>query len=495
MSRTRNCGDRLGEIPIDTCSFIPMKVHVNVQRSGFHSSPAMRGALRLALALGLAASLAHAQVTFRYFYDSNHQLFRVLDSTGNLIEYDYDLAGNPTQIKRSVVSRSSLSILNIVPSRGTAGQTITIYGQNFDTLAAGDTVKFDGVVATVVSATATSLVVLVPTRVTTGPVTVTVGGSTASSGSLDFTVPPLPVITSISPNTGYPGQTLTGVTVTGTNLTGATFELSSGAYTNGLITNVNVTSSTQATFNLSTGQVPGDFVLIANAPSGLSSSVPTPGNTLQIYYPPGDNYAIEMLSVFNANVPPGTDPGVPTGSNQADQVLSIFNAYLTPGTAPGVPVGSNEAFQLFSVTNNCGNTCPQDALRLVIKPTAGTGPTALSNAARTELTTGTTDTTLIAGQTVQNRHWVDSPDPIPGVRREQCGIGVVVEWIARLPVHGSARAKLTRTPGPWAQRGRQGERLGAAANCGDCRPRPFHQRTRAGCRWQTRFRRHRNLAG
>ena len=83
---------------------------------------------RLVYVMALGAALAHAQITFRYFYDGNHQLFRVLDSTGNLLEYDYDLAGNPAQIKRSTVPANSLSILNIVPSRGTAGQTITIYG-------------------------------------------------------------------------------------------------------------------------------------------------------------------------------------------------------------------------------------------------------------------------------------------------------------------------------------------------------------------------------
>src|ERR1700683_4831625 len=111
---------------------------------------------RIVAALAIVASLGQAQVAFRYFHDVNHQLFRVLDSAGNLIEYDYDLAGNPTQIKRSVGPSPSLAIFNIVPSRGTAGETITIYGQNFDSIAAGDTVKFDGVTATVVSATATS---------------------------------------------------------------------------------------------------------------------------------------------------------------------------------------------------------------------------------------------------------------------------------------------------------------------------------------------------
>jgi len=151
----------------------------------------MKGRIfHLGLLLGLAVTTAQAQLTFRYFYDGNSQLFRVLDSTGNLVEYIYDLTGNPTQINRSVIPGDALSILNFVPQRGTAGQTVTIYGQNFGSTPGANLVKFNGTVATVTSASATVLVVQAPNGVTTGPVTVTVNGATVSSGSLIFTVPP-----------------------------------------------------------------------------------------------------------------------------------------------------------------------------------------------------------------------------------------------------------------------------------------------------------------
>jgi len=348
-------------------------------------------------AVVLSAGLfAQGSVSFRYFYDGNHQLYRVLDSSGNLIEYDYDPAGNPTQIKRSTVSPTALAIFNIVPLLGTAGQTVTIYGQNFDSVSSGDTVKINGVNATVVSATSTTLVVIAPASVTTGPITVTVGGVNVSSGTLNFTVPPAPTITSITPSVGYPGQTLTDVAVQGTNLTGATLTLGD----QGAPTSVVVTGGTQATFSLTLGPYPGVYALVAETTNGISSTMPAAGNSIQILNPPGGNFSSELLSVFNAYVPPGTDPGVPTGSNQADEQLSVFNAYVFPGTAPGVPAGSNEAFQLFSVQNNC-TTCPQEALRLLIKPAADVGLGASASIARTELSAGTPDAPLIAGQTVQ----------------------------------------------------------------------------------------------
>ena len=54
-----------------------------------------------------------------------------------------------------------------------------------------------------------------------------------------------PIVSSLSPNSGAQGATLTGVVVTGTNLTGATALTFSGAGVTA--TNINVTSATQLT--------------------------------------------------------------------------------------------------------------------------------------------------------------------------------------------------------------------------------------------------------
>ncbi len=81
----------------------------------------------------------------------------------------------------------SPGITGFTPDSGMVGDTVTITGKNFSTTAANNTVTFNGTVAGVTSATATQLVVTVPEGATTGKITVTARGLTASSSS-DFTV-------------------------------------------------------------------------------------------------------------------------------------------------------------------------------------------------------------------------------------------------------------------------------------------------------------------
>ena len=307
---------------------------------------------RLAIIGILAAgglATAFGQAGFRYFYDGAGQLFRVLDSSGNLLEYDYDASGNPARIQRSTIAPGSLAVLNVVPQRGQAGATVTIYGQGFSSNPAGNTVMFNGVAATVVSASSTALVVTVPAGVTTGPVSVTVNGTTANSGTFNFTVPGTPVITSLSPAVGYAGETLT-INVQGTGLSRATFQfLGAGGIG---VTNVAATSDTAASFTANIGQVGGVFVLLGSGDNGPGSSVPTLNNTFRVYQPPGDNFVSTRLAVFNTYYAPGSsEPGVPAGSSAALETLSVFNGYLLPGSEPGVPAGSNAVSERLSVFN------------------------------------------------------------------------------------------------------------------------------------------------
>jgi YD repeat-containing protein len=312
------------------------------------------------------AACCLAQGNFRYFYDDANELFRVLDSSGTLIEYTYDLSGNITQVTRSTVAPASLAILNITPLSGTFGQNVTIYGQNFSATASGDVVQFGGVTATVISASSNALVVQIPSSFNTGQVTVTVNGVTATSGSLAFTPPPS--ITSISPAYGALGQTLTGVVIQGANLSGATFSLQGG----GTVTPV-IPGNNQVTANITLGQTPGIFVLIATGGSGPSSAQATAGDSFIVFNSAGNNYADTVFSVFNAtgstpNYPPGSNeidqrfsvfnatgstPNYPAGSNVLDQLFSVFNA---TGSTPNYPAGSNQAFQLFSTQNQSGST-------------------------------------------------------------------------------------------------------------------------------------------
>jgi sugar lactone lactonase YvrE len=108
------------------------------------------------------------------------------------------------------------TVLQFSPASGQAGTNVTITGTNFAASTSGNIVKFNGTPATIVTATASSLVVVVPAGATTGKITVSVGGQSATSVT-DFTVSSAasPVtITGFSPATGKGG---TIVTVTGTN--------------------------------------------------------------------------------------------------------------------------------------------------------------------------------------------------------------------------------------------------------------------------------------
>jgi YD repeat-containing protein len=164
-------------------------------------------------------------VTIHNYYDDAGQLTKVVDSAGNVVEYVYDPAGNIMQVNRTTVAPGVLATFNFTPQRGAVGTAVTILGQNFSTTPTSNIVQFAGVNAAVVSASATTLVVLVPAGATTGALTLTVGGSNVTVGT--FTVvaaPPAetpPTVTITSPAAGatlVSGQAVTvSVSVTSPN--------------------------------------------------------------------------------------------------------------------------------------------------------------------------------------------------------------------------------------------------------------------------------------
>jgi hypothetical protein len=108
-----------------------------------------------------------------------------------------------------------LAVNSLNPTSGTVGTEVTINGQSFAPSAGDNTVTFAGdASATVTSASESQLVVTVPEGAMTGPVTVAVGGQTASS-SQDFTVEEGQAelaFNSFSPKSGQVGSE---VTITG----------------------------------------------------------------------------------------------------------------------------------------------------------------------------------------------------------------------------------------------------------------------------------------
>ena len=166
----------------------------------------------LAGALGFA-EIAHADVN--YFYDPAGRISGAVDnSSGASAQYNYDAAGNVVSIARPAAG--TVSIVGFTPTTGLVGTTVTIYGTGFSTTPNQNSVTFNGVAATVISATATQIVTQVPTGATTGPISVTSPNGSATS-STPFTVGPLlfpPTITGFTPTIGVAG---TAVTINGTN--------------------------------------------------------------------------------------------------------------------------------------------------------------------------------------------------------------------------------------------------------------------------------------
>ncbi len=106
------------------------------------------------------------------------------------------------------------TITSFTPTSGPIGTAVTITGSRFSATKTSNTVKFNGTAATVSSASTTQLVVTVPTGATTGSITVTVSGQTATSGT-NFTVTAsAPTISGFTPTSGPVG---TAVTISGTN--------------------------------------------------------------------------------------------------------------------------------------------------------------------------------------------------------------------------------------------------------------------------------------
>jgi uncharacterized protein (DUF2141 family) len=74
------------------------------------------------------------------------------------------------------------------PTSGKAGTSVVLTGSNFSSIFAENSVKFNGAAATVTAATPGSLTVTVPAGATTGPISVTTEGGTATIGYLNFTM-------------------------------------------------------------------------------------------------------------------------------------------------------------------------------------------------------------------------------------------------------------------------------------------------------------------
>jgi RHS repeat-associated protein len=169
----------------------------------------------LILAAGLQGDSASAVPGsgISYVYDELDRLVAVIDPESETAKYEYDAVGNILSISRQ--SSSTVSILEFSPNGAAVGTSVSVFGTGFSATPSENTLRFNGTVASVTSATATKLVATVPSGATSGAISVTTpSGSATSSGSFSVEAAKEPTIGSVTPSIGAAGS---AVTITGTH--------------------------------------------------------------------------------------------------------------------------------------------------------------------------------------------------------------------------------------------------------------------------------------
>lgn len=225
-----------------------------------------------AVAFWFAGCAAGRADNAQYYYDPAGRLTVVVDPTNGSAQYNYDAVGNILSVVRKPIT--DLVVAQASPSRGRAGDVVTIFGTGFGSLA-DTTVSFNGVSASPTAVSATQITVAVPSGATTGSVSVTSPAGTATSIAR-FTVPALgaPTIASVSPNQVKPGDT---ITVTGTNFdstVGGTKVLVNGRYAQ--VSSANATTLTAVVPIVSSGVVTVVTPEGSGASSGYLTVTPVP---------------------------------------------------------------------------------------------------------------------------------------------------------------------------------------------------------------------------
>src|SRR5437773_293897 len=238
------------------------------------------------------------------------------------------------------------TITSFTPTSGLVGTSVTINGTNFNGATA---VRFNGTTANYTVNSATVIHASVPANATTGSISVTTPGGTATSSSA-FTVLYPPTITSFTPTSGLVGAS---VTINGTNFSGAT-----AVRFNGTTANYTVNSSTviQASVpaNATTGSIgvttPGGTATSSSAftvlsPPTITSFTPTSGLVGASVTINGTNFSGATAVRFN-----GTTANYTVNSSTVIQASVPANA--TTGsigvTTPGGTATSSSAFTVLS---------------------------------------------------------------------------------------------------------------------------------------------------
>ena len=311
---------------------------------------------RLAVVVAVCAGAVQA-ATVQYVYDELGRLVAEVDAAGEVTIYTYDAAGNLMSVSRD--ASAQIAIVAFTPSRARVGEEVTLYGFGFVPDPAQNAVSFNGAPATVVSATANVLVVLVPADASNGPITV-VNANGAAVSAQAFTLATPPAIASATPDQVSRGAT-TRIDIAGTHLEstravsfeqagfaasvipGATDALVSinltvagsvplGTYEFSVTNDSGSTASGAVTISVSTALL-GDVTTVTrpfsvHVPSAVAGVLP--GNAIR----PSRPFSVHLPADF-----PGVLPGNVLSMSQP---FSVHQPADAPGVLPGNAINTSQ---------------------------------------------------------------------------------------------------------------------------------------------------------
>ncbi len=245
----------------------------------------------------------NAGVVFRPFEDLDFGLTYTIELTSAIQDASSPpeaFAGHISTFTTAVEAQTPV-IAYVNPSQGAEGTAVVISGEGFDPDPANNVVSFNGITAAVTDATLTSLAASVPISAVTGPLEVTVNGSTSNAYS--FTV--------LQPS-GFPDEYDT-INVPG-ELDNQDVEFSpDGAYA--YVTNTGANSI--SVIDVANGDFIGQPVSVGGSP--VKITVSPDGKKAYV-----TNFASHTISVLNTAVPADVtvETTIPVGINPAGIAIS-----------------------------------------------------------------------------------------------------------------------------------------------------------------------------
>ncbi len=284
------------------------------------------------------------------------------------------------------------TISSISPTSGVVGASVTVNGNNFNT---ATTTAFNGTSSAFSINSNTKITATVPPAATTGKISVTNPGGTATSSST-FTVKP--AITSLSPSSGAIGLP---VTINGTSLTGAT----SVKFNSNKTAAFTVVSDIQINTTVPTGATTGNVTVTAPGGTATSPFTVAPPATITSFTPAsgpvatsvtinGTNLTGSTAVSFNGTA--ATTFTVNSSTKITATVPSGATTGLITVTAPGGPVSTATSFLVTPVISSFNPTTGGAGTVVTITGTSFTGATAVKFNG-TSATFGVTDDSHISG--------------------------------------------------------------------------------------------------